>query len=251
MFNYKLSKIELIEFVRKNPTTYYRLIRHRHTELFKYVTANMPGKKFNEKLYRYCYDVDPVCLHCGSKDIGFLEFTTGYRQYCSRYCTSHSDACREGQLKFFADPNKVQIQIEKSKETQLIRYGQDHWRKTPEGRKHTSNTSAQIIKDRFPMTIGNRNRKQYTASVRHHTNLVYEIHKDKIDPLGLRSMDLVLDHVYSVFDGFKNNVPIDVICHWTNLKLISKRDNSSKGPKSTRSLEELYESYNREELGRN
>lgn len=87
----------------------------------------------------------------------------------------------------------------------------------------------------------NQSEYQYTAAARHLTNRVYNEYKSIIDPNNLRSKDWVIDHVYSIFDGFVNNVPLDVICHYSNLKIIHKTDNSSKGFKSGKTLTQLYE----------
>ncbi len=49
-----------------------------------------------------------------------------------------------------------------------------------------------------------------------------------------------VDHIYSVLDGFKNEVPPSIISHPKNLRILEAKKNSSKGPKSELSLEELY-----------
>jgi hypothetical protein len=48
-----------------------------------------------------------------------------------------------------------------------------------------------------------------------------------------------LDHMYSIFEGFKNNVDIAVVGHIKNLKMIPYQDNLSKHIKCSISLEEL------------
>jgi len=47
------------------------------------------------------------------------------------------------------------------------------------------------------------------------------------------------DHLYSVKDGFLNNVPLEIIKHPANCKLVKHIDNQKKGSKSSISLEEL------------
>lgn len=49
-----------------------------------------------------------------------------------------------------------------------------------------------------------------------------------------------LDHIYSVFDGFHNNVPPEVIGHIGNLRFISWQENVSKNHRSDFSLKELF-----------
>lgn len=49
-----------------------------------------------------------------------------------------------------------------------------------------------------------------------------------------------IDHIYSLQDGYKNNVPVDVISHKENLRLISEKENLEKGSDSLICLDELY-----------
>ncbi|MFC8561402.1 helix-turn-helix domain-containing protein [Peribacillus frigoritolerans] len=50
----------------------------------------------------------------------------------------------------------------------------------------------------------------------------------------------VIDHMYSVKDGFVNKVPLSVISHTYNLRLIPKYENLNKASKSVITLDELY-----------
>ena len=49
------------------------------------------------------------------------------------------------------------------------------------------------------------------------------------------------DHMYSVFDGFQNNIDPKIISHPANCKLMIHSENSSKHKKSSITLEELLE----------
>ena len=52
-----------------------------------------------------------------------------------------------------------------------------------------------------------------------------------------------LDHIYSVKDGFINEVPVEIVSHWSNLMLIPYRHNIAKSNTSWRSLDQLHELY--------
>ena len=52
-----------------------------------------------------------------------------------------------------------------------------------------------------------------------------------------------LDHKYSIFEGFKNEIPAKVIGSIYNLEMVIGRNNISKGRKCSISLEELKELY--------
>lgn len=50
-----------------------------------------------------------------------------------------------------------------------------------------------------------------------------------------------LDHKYSVFEGFKNNVPVELIGHICNLEMLRYNENTAKGGKCSITLDELKE----------
>ena len=54
-----------------------------------------------------------------------------------------------------------------------------------------------------------------------------------------------LDHMYSISEGFRNNIPIHLIGNIANLKMIIGRNNISKGKKCSISLETLIENINK------
>lgn len=49
------------------------------------------------------------------------------------------------------------------------------------------------------------------------------------------------DHIYSVMEGFKNNIDSKILSHPANCQLMIHNDNISKGNKSSITLEELLE----------
>jgi len=169
---YSISPSLVIDLVKNNPYGYRNVIKRDYTEFYNRIMASSLGRTLAETLYRFCYKPTPTCLTCGSENVGFLEFTTGYRRYCSRACTGTSEANKIGRKNYLTDPTRIKDQIRKSKDTCISRYGVEHWKKTKEGRDHTANTSAKIIKDRFSINVNGRSRKQYTAAARHLTNIV-------------------------------------------------------------------------------
>lgn len=73
--------------------------------------------------------------------------------------------------------------------------------------------------------------KQYCKVARH----AAYFHYGRKTPEGLH-----IDHLFSLKDGYKNNVPIDIISHPNNLRLITAAENLKKGSKSIITLEQLY-----------
>lgn len=237
-----LTPTEVIELITEHKTSYYKIVKNHFPTLFEHV-SRLPGHNLAERLYNYCYPGKHECLTCGSNKVRFQEFTTGYKLYCSPGCVSRSEKTKQGQEKFRNDPDKVKERTQKAKETSMKRYGVPYYIQTDEGRLRNSVANTKTYRSKFPHEVNGRSRKQYTAAVRHQTNLVYQEFKHILDPQGLRSREWVLDHVYSVVDGFTNEVPVNVLCHYSNLKLIKKTDNSSKNCRSDKTLEQLWEDY--------
>ena len=50
-----------------------------------------------------------------------------------------------------------------------------------------------------------------------------------------------VDHIYSILDGFTNEIAPAILSHPKNLRILEAKKNSSKGPKSEITLEELLE----------
>jgi len=74
------------------------------------------------------------------------------------------------------------------------------------------------------------------------TNRIYKKYKSYINPNNYKrgKYSNHLDHIYSVIDGFNNNVSIEVISNPNNLRLISAKENNSKNGNSYISKMMLY-----------
>jgi hypothetical protein len=87
-------------------------------------------------------------------------------------------------------------------------------------------------------------RSIYYAEVKKITTVTWIEHFDKINPSRLcRGNDWHLDHIYSVQQGFRNNIPPYIIGHWTNLRILSGSKNSSKGMKCDKTKDQLFEDF--------
>lgn len=87
--------------------------------------------------------------------------------------------------------------------------------------------------------------KIYEQKVRIYTEIEVKKYLDKIENMNLRGLLYHLDHKYSIYDGFKNNIDPKIISCWRNLQIISKDDNLIKKSKSCIKLEQLIEETNR------
>jgi hypothetical protein len=87
--------------------------------------------------------------------------------------------------------------------------------------------------------------KLYEDAADRHTRESWIYNQDKINPTNLpRGMIYELDHKYSKSYGFKNNVPPEIIGHWSNLRMIDQSSNRKKYNTCSITLEELYSLIN-------
>jgi len=231
---------QILELMRVAKCGWHASLKKNHPLFVKYLKT-LTGDTLREQIYNYCYPGSYSCKHCGSLNVSFKEFTTGYREYCSRNCTSKSNACKTGQSIFYKDKSRIAKKQQKTAATCIKKYGGPS--PMSDSKINATVTEKRIItmRKKFPMTLHGRNRKEYTAAARYLTNIIYIQHRNQVDPKNLRSFDFVLDHVYSIFDGFINNVPLDIITHQSNLQIINRKSNSSKGARSDKTLKRLYE----------
>lgn len=86
--------------------------------------------------------------------------------------------------------------------------------------------------------------EQYNKKVRMLTSINYRKNKIIIDPFNLKSKLYHVDHIYSIADGFRNNIDPKIISSVHNLRIVDSEYNLKKGSKSDISIEDLLEKYN-------
>lgn len=86
----------------------------------------------------------------------------------------------------------------------------------------------------------------YRRKVYQETNQNYNKYEQYINPNNLKRgrYEYSLDHIYSVYDGFKNKVDTELISSPVNLRLILSKHNRQKFINSDISLEELLCKHN-------
>jgi hypothetical protein len=156
-----------------------------------------------------------------------------------------STGFKNGEHKPWNERNRdYKASLAAARKTWIEKYGVDNPSKHP--------TIKQKLSDRNKewQSLNPKDRtlvEEYYNAVKLVTNKNWYEHFYDINPNKLeRSNELHLDHIYSISEGFKNNIPAEVIGHWTNLRLLPKIENSSKGAKCHKTIEELFEDYNRE-----
>lgn len=85
--------------------------------------------------------------------------------------------------------------------------------------------------------------EKYMKIVRYKTRTTFRRFKQIIDPNNLKGTGYHIDHIYSVLDGFKNNVDPNIISSHVNLRVIPEIENLKKGSKSEMTLDLLLEKF--------
>ena len=81
--------------------------------------------------------------------------------------------------------------------------------------------------------------ERYQELVRRLSNENYQTYFKEIPNAKKRSRDYHLDHKFSISEGFRRNIPVEIISHYSNFEIMHGRLNESKGTKSSISLREL------------
>lgn len=85
----------------------------------------------------------------------------------------------------------------------------------------------------------------YSKTVRSLTRFTFSKNKKIIDPNGLKELDSKryhIDHIYSISDGYLNDVDPKIIASVANLRVIDSLENLKKGKRSDITLESLLKS---------
>lgn len=107
---------------------------------------------------------------------------------------------------------------------------------------------AKRIKSGPDSRIGDRKQEYafYKREVQRHTRQSYSLYKEFINPsdLPIGKKSYHIDHIYSIVNGFINNIPAEIIGHYSNLQVLLGVENCRKNHRSWLTLEKLYEKYN-------
>lgn len=129
---------------------------------------------------------------------------------------------------------------QKSKATCLSKYGVDNPSKHPAIRKKISDIhikNGATPKELRPL------RDLYYQQVKYYTEKSWNCYFDNINPLRVNRSKVDLDHIYSKQQGFRESIPPYIIGHWTNLQMLDKRANYSKGMACGKTQEKLFEDF--------
>lgn len=200
---------------------------------------------WREKQYAKFYDLDAK-----NKGIGKIlsNNTSGINHWRNKDTVKSEQAkikftrqYREGKHKPITDRNRDQKKYaKKAKQTFIEKYGVDNPAKLPEVQKKISNK--RIENGATPKHLRSLRRLYYDA-VWKVTEQSWKEHFDTINPHRLNRSKNALDHIYSIQQGFRDNIPPYIIGHWTNLTVISLSENSIKGMTCGKTQEKLFDDF--------
>lgn len=217
-------------------------LRMYHKDVYQDImlsTSSFEFITFTERLYFYTNNMSckPTCKKCNNTTI----FRTNkYIDYCSNVCAMSDMPIKLG----IANTSQLASVKAKKKKSSMEKYGVDNVSKSKEVKAKLSSQRSlyweNIYGDR---DTHYKQRKEYNHICRLLTERQYKKYRDIIDPTNLRGHDWHLDHIYSISDGYLNNISSDIIAHHTNLRIISSTDNLKKSSKSHKTLNELCDLF--------
>lgn len=212
--------------------------------------SNYVSRKFlrlyqitEKECYNIVYKVK-YCIYCNNESI-FKNWITGYKNRCSsKTCSKiqRAERTRKTNLQSYGTKNVSDSKIikRKKKETFKKNYGvdnisqlqwvQDKIRKTMELSGRWIKEHERNDKNLYEIKVRKQSAKQPI-----HTLSNYKL-RGPVEKNGWH-----LDHIYSVSEGFKNNIPIHIIANINNLRMIPARENQSKNSRSDISLQNLLD----------
>lgn len=134
-----MSKEQLVFIVSTLSTSHLNFKNRNIRSLEKFIMNNtsfLPlDVKASERIYCIIHDIKsiPKCEYCGDTNVKFLNYTLGYRRYCSQKCSASSPSTRETYKntcieKYGVDNvQKHEIFQEKTKATKLCIYGNEYY----------------------------------------------------------------------------------------------------------------------------
>lgn len=95
------------------------------------------------------------------------------------------------------------------------------------------------------ININTPEKEKYYQDVWRYSNFYYNEYNDIIDPENKRNLEgeCRLDHIYSIFQGYRDGIPPEIIGHYSNLRVINEEVNRLKGSTCGKSKDQLMEDY--------
>lgn len=249
-FDHQNWKNFVIKVVKEKKDSFVVIIRSRLPNLYKFIDKTYDGVKFVEKLYNFCFSRF-MCKTCGC-NTAFISFSLGYRVFCRKQCArSHPST------------------IEKQKNTCILKYGTDSATKSPEVKSKYRSSMLKSYGSSSPFSADSVKKKIANSKIergiwidydkqpefKKYKHLVAKVTRcqtlDRLENYEKRGRsDLSvnpyhLDHKFSVYQGFVEKIPPEIIGNIVNLEFIPHKLNGSKQAKCSLNKEQLLSDYHK------
>lgn len=185
-----------------------------------------------ERCYNILNDISELvtCKQCKINKPKFLRISTGYRQFCSDSCKNiwiydNSDTKK----KISASVSKYHSTVHNTER----RRQQNKRIKTMSDRGHITHPSVRPDFVNYMKEVWRYTNENDLTTLPNHDK------RGRIEIPGTYQ----LDHKYSIFQGFVDNISPEIIGNINNLEFIPSIENSKKKNKCSISIEELTNSY--------
>jgi hypothetical protein len=212
----------------------------------------------NELIYHIYYDFKveiPYCLICNENKVKFNGFKKLYGKTCSVSCQAKNAARKCSEIIKNLTPQERNLHYKNQQEKRLktfnTKYGVSNPMqiKTVADKNHKAMRQTNIDSGRW-LNFDDINIKdeytKYIKQVEYITNKQDWKSLTNSDKRGSIKIEgsYHLDHRYSISQGFKDNIPAEIIGSIYNLEMIPSRENSCvKLEKCSITKEDLYELY--------
>lgn len=275
-----MNEIELKNLIESYPNKVTDLKKIIQQFMNSVDTIYPPEWKLFQKAYHELYldknNSIVLCPVCNKVPLRFVGLRHGYAKNCSASCrnknpeflrkykkscmhrfgtefASQSQQFRETVKqtcleKYGSESPMQNSQVkEKLKSTYIKKYGKDNPSKVTTVIKKIRD--ARIASGDWVSDENRSELEKYRAIVKKVSANSYHTHYYKINPNNYKRSrwQYHLDHIFSIDEGFKQNIPPEIIGHWTNLQMLWYRDNSIKNTKCSKTKEQLFEDYYKEE----
>ena len=167
----------------------------------------------------------PKCINCNNTSI-FVNFRDGYRKHCSLECSYKSeDRTRKIiEASLIKDENGLNSYDKMTIKMRITNENNGNW---------------------LPLSEYTNFQLYYRMVLKFQYKFKEEIKKlENFDKRGHANKGMYhLDHKFSIYEGFKQNIPPYIIGNICNLEMIIGRNNLSKNRKCSITKEELFKSF--------
>ena len=246
----------LIKYLEEQPETYNknatRYLYKKEPELWKWIleqTNFLPGDALpKQRCWHIITDTYSIPV-CPINNIPVKWNENRYLTYSSRSAKAKSPVVTAKRMSTYKQKTGYSAWNSKANESGYEKFKDTNFEKYGTWATGSEELKKQILDTKIKSGVCRTEEEKsaleiYMLQVENFTKDSWYYSYSRINPNGLsRGKEYHLDHIFSRKEGFDNNVPPEIIGHWTNLRLIPAKENNGKSSNCDKTMEELYEDY--------